>query len=264
MKKYEIPSRVMPWLTALTLGALAAGCGGGGAGGQAPILGGVTIAPVAPMVTAVTPLPNASGVPVNTKVITAAFTKAMDPGTLTTANFTLTCPGNTPMTGTSVSYFAAGRLASLTLPAATNLPPSTLCTATVTSAVKDSLGIAIPSNFVWRFTTNPSADTTPPMVNATINANGAANVATNTRVGVSFTEALDPVTVNTNSFTLRQGTTLIPGTVTYSGVNAVFRPNVPLANNTTYSARISGVTGSAGGDRGVAVRDVAGNSMLVD
>ena len=92
MKKFESYSRFLTWSMALLLVALAAGCGGGG-GGRDPILGGSgVVAGTAPTVTAVVPLANATGVAINIKKITAAFSKAMDPATLTTASFTLACP----------------------------------------------------------------------------------------------------------------------------------------------------------------------------
>ncbi len=225
------------------------GCGGGGETGHwLPGESDTT----APMVTAVVPLPNATGVPINTKIITATFTKAMDATTLTTGSFTLACPAGTAVTGT-VSYLAASYVATLTLPAATNLPPSTVCVATVTTGAKDTAGNALASNFTWIFTTGATPDTTPPMVTATINANGATGVATNTKVGATFSEAMDPSTITASTFTLKQGTTAVPGTVAYSGVTAVFTPASNLAFSTTYTATIT--TGA---------RDLAGNALASD
>ncbi|MDO8596112.1 MAG: Ig-like domain-containing protein, partial [Sulfuricaulis sp.] len=146
MNKFESYSRFLTWFIALLLSALAAGCGGGGGGGRDPILGIGDIAALAPTVTAVAPLRNATGVPTNTKIITAAFSNAMDPATLTTASFTLACPAGTPVTG-AVTYVAADNAATLTLPAAPNLPPSTVCTATVTTGAKDTIGIPLAGNF---------------------------------------------------------------------------------------------------------------------
>lgn len=112
MKKFESYFRVLPWFMALLLSMLAAGCGGSG---QNPILGsGADTATLVPTVTAVTPADQAAGVPVNTGLITAAFSKAMDPATLIAANFSLACPAGTPVLG-SVSYLAASRMATLTL-----------------------------------------------------------------------------------------------------------------------------------------------------
>jgi len=206
----------------LLLSAVLAGCGGGG-GGQDPILGGGGGAELAPAVTAVAPLLNATGVPINTKIITAAFSKAMDPATLTTASYTLACPAGTPVTG-AVTYLAAGNVAILTLPAAPNLPASTVCTVTVTTAAKDTAGIALASPFSWTFTTAAAADVTAPAVSSTVPRANAVNVARNTRITASFSEPMNPLTITAANFTLAcPGGTAIAGTVTYAvNGNAAF------------------------------------------
>src|ERR1017187_5416239 len=75
MKNFNGYSRYLTLFMAFLLSAWVAGCGGGGGGGRDPILGsgGATLAPIALTVTAVVPLANATGVPINTKIITAAF-----------------------------------------------------------------------------------------------------------------------------------------------------------------------------------------------
>jgi Ice-binding-like/Bacterial Ig-like domain len=246
LRKSVSYSRGLTWLMALALGALAAGCGGGG--GQSPILGsGGAVSAVAPAVTVVAPLPNATAVPTNTTIITAAFTKAMDPTTLTTASFTLACPAGTPLAGTGpVTYVAAGNVATLTLPAA-GLPANTVCTATVTTAAKDTSGVPLAADFSWTFTTAAVADVTPPTVTGTVPANGATNVAINTKVGATFSEAMSPATITATTFTLMQGATAVAGAVTYTGVSAVFTPASELAANSTYTATITtGATDLAG------------------
>jgi hypothetical protein len=215
-------------------------------------LGAGNIAPVVPpVVTVVTPLPNASLVAINTKFITAAFSKAMDSTTLTPASFTLVCPAYTSVTGGAVSYVAASKTAKLTL--STALPSNVLCSATVTTAAKDSAGIAMLSNFVWQFTTSAVADTTPPTVTRTINANNAVGVAVNTRVGATFSEAMDPATITGTSLTLKQTVSgaAVVGTVSYSSVDAVFVPASSLLTNTNYTATVNNT-----------VTDLAGNIML--
>jgi hypothetical protein len=250
------------WLTAIVVIGFLSACGGGD-GGRSTILGVGDISPVVlppvpgvpPTVTAVAPTLNAVGVPVNTRVITAAFSKAMDSASLNTSSFMLACPASTPISSGVVSYLPASRTASLTLPVNVSLPPDTVCTATVTLAARDTLGLALASNFVWQFTTGVTAavDTTPPTVTNTINANGATNVAVNTKVGATFSEFMAPSTITATSFTLRQGTNLIPGAITYSGVSAVFTPTSNLAFNTLYTATVTTLA-----------TDLAGNPMASD
>ncbi|MCX7173396.1 MAG: Ig-like domain-containing protein [Proteobacteria bacterium] len=245
MNRTESTHTPLLWLIAFLMSALVAGCGGG----QDSIPAADGAAGLAPTVTAVFPTPNATGVPVNTKIITAAFTKAMDPATLTTASFTLTCPAGTPQTGT-VGYVTTGDVATLTLVVASSLPASSVCTATISTAAKDTSGIPLGSNFIWSFTTGSTSVTTSPTVTGTIHTNGQTNVAINTKVGATFSDAMDPLTINVNTFTLMQGTTAVAGTVTYAGVNAVFTPASNLAPNTTYTATVT--TGA---------KDVRGNPL---
>lgn len=242
MNKFESITKPKMWLVTLLLSAVMAGCSGGGSD---PSVGGT--AGLAPTVTTVAPLLNAIDVPINIKVITASFTEAMDPVTLTPANFTLTCSAGAPITGT-VTYLAANRLAMLALPAATLLPANALCTATVSTEAKGTTGIPLASNFVWRFTTGATLDTTAPVVTGTLNANGAINVPLNTKVAATFSEWMDPSTITTATFTLRQGATSIPGTVAYTGASAVFTPASHLAANTTYTATITTGAKSAEGN----------------
>src|SRR5437899_7600643 len=64
---------------------------------------------------------------------------------------------------------------------------------------------------------------------------------------------MDPLTINSTTFTLKQGTTAVAGTVSYAGVTATFTPASALAPLTTYSARIT--TGA---------RDLTGNALAAD
>ena len=139
--------------------------------------------------------------PTNTTIITATFTKTMDPATLTPDSFTLACPAGTPQTG-AVGYVASGYVATLTL--ANNLPSNTPCTATVTTSAKDTTGMPLASNFTWTFDTGAAPDTTAPTVTGTINANGQTNVAINANVGATFSEGMDPLTITNANFTLNE------------------------------------------------------------
>jgi len=223
-----------------------------------PVVPIVPVVPVVPptaalavtAVTAVTPLPNATGIGTNTKTITAAFNRPIDVVTLNANSFTLACPAATAITGGVVTYVAASQIATLTLPSNTLLPANTVCRATVTTAVKDTTGLSLASNYVWQFSTGATPDTTAPTVTDTLNDNGATGVAINTKVGATFSEAMDPLSISSASFTLKQGATLVPGTVGYSGVNMVFVPAANLSYNTTYTATVN--TGA---------KDLAGNPL---
>ena len=235
------------------------GCGGGGSDGQAPVLGSGD-AVIAPTVTAVAPLNNATGVPINTKIITAAFSKAMAPASLTTASFTL-AQGGTVVAGGTVTYVTTGNVATLTLPAA-DLLASTLYTATITTAATDTAGTPLASNYVWTFTTGATADIIAPFVVATGvygttgTLAGATGLPTNRVATATFNESMNPLTITTPpSFTVQNTDLGVPvaGTVTYSvaGKTATFTPTGgTFAASTLFTSTIS-----------VASTDLAGNAM---
>src|SRR4029077_7648090 len=158
---------------------------------------------VPPTVVSTIPANGATAVAVNTP-ISATFSEAMDPATITSTTITLTGPGATPMSGT-VTY--AGSTATFT-PAAV-LTTSTLYMATITTGAKDPTGAALAATFGWTFTTAP-----PPTVVSSIPANGATAVAVNTPISATFSEAMDPATITATTFTVAgPGATSVGGTV---------------------------------------------------
>lgn len=98
------------------------------------------------------------------------------------------------------------------------------------------------------------SDTTPPTVITTSPANGVSDISVNASLRATFSEEMLAWSVNTSSFTLKDGSNNpISGTVTYSGTTATFTPSSPLAYSTAYTAKVS--TGS---------KDLAGNPMSSD
>jgi hypothetical protein len=197
----------------------------------------------APTVTSTVPAANAVGVPFNQKPA-ATFSEAMDPATINTLTFTLK-QGITPVTGT-VTY--VGQTATFT--PAVNLTASTIYTATITTGAKDLAGNALAADVIWSFTTGAIADTTPPTVTSTDPVDNATGVAFSQKPSAVFSEAMDPATINNVTFTLKQGTTSVSGTVSYLGNTATFSPLNPLESNKTFTATITS-----------GARDLAGNLM---
>ncbi|HUX52813.1 MAG TPA: ice-binding family protein [Williamwhitmania sp.] len=76
----------------------------------------------------------------------------------------------------------------------------------------------------------------------TVSADPISNetsVARNKVIAVTFSEAMDPSTVNTMSFTLKQGSTEVGGFVAYAGLIATFTPSGTLLAATEYTATIT-------------------------
>jgi methionine-rich copper-binding protein CopC len=197
-----------------------------------------------PTVTLTDPTNTATGIPLN-KTINITFNEQMDPATITSSSITLT-QGTTPIAAT-VSY--TGTIATLTLTG--NLTPNKVYTGTVTTGVKDVAGNALASIFTFNFTSGAAPDVTPPVVSSSDPANSSTAVALSKIVTVTFNEAMDPLTITGSTFTLKQGTTAVTGTVTYTGTQASFIASGNLLPGTVYTGTIS--TG---------VKDVAGNAMV--
>jgi hypothetical protein len=89
-----------------------------------------------------------------------------------------------------------------------------------------------------------------PRVVSTEPTNSLTGVARNKEIAFTFSEAMNSLTINNSTFTLMQGSTAIPGTVTYSGMTATFTPSNSLAASTSYTATIT--TGA---------KDLAGKSL---
>ncbi len=190
-----------------------------------------------PTVISTDPTSNATGVLLNKKV-TATFSMAMDPLTITTATF-LVKKGLTTIAGT-VSY--SGTTASFN---PTSLfEANTLYVCTITSSAKNVAGIQLSADYVWSFTTGT---TKAPTVISTIPISNATGVLLNSTVTATFSEPMDPLTVTAATFTLTQGIIPVSGVVTYSGTTASFVPAVPLLPNTVYTAIVTtGVMNVAG------------------
>jgi len=215
-----------------------------------------TTAPVTilPTVTSTVPLNLATNVAIN-QVVSATFSKAMNPASINANSFKLTGPGSTPVSGL-VAYAAIGN--TLTFTPTANFAPSTPYTATITTAATDLTGNPLAANYVWTFTTGTTTATTAPELVSTIPLNAAAGVALNQAVSATFSKAMNPLSLTTATYELTgPGGLTIPGTITYDAVNfiATFTPTSPLLASTTYTATVTSgttdLTGNSLGNTGV-------------
>jgi hypothetical protein len=76
-------------------------------------------------------------------------------------------------------------------------------------------------------------------VTATDPLNNVTGVSRNKAIEFTFSEPMDPLTINNSTFVLKQGSTAINGTVTYSGTTATFTPTNTLAAGTSYTATVT-------------------------
>src|SRR5207248_1886528 len=75
----------------------------------------------------------------------------------------------------------------------------------------------------------------------------------NQKLSVTFSEAMDPATITTATFTLKLGSTPVSGAVGFIGETGTFTPEGNLAPSSTYTATIT--TGA---------KDLAGNPLTAN
>ncbi|MFT6987482.1 MAG: hypothetical protein ACJAT7_003338, partial [Psychromonas sp.] len=98
---------------------------------------------------------------------------------------------------------------------------------------------ALANDYAWSFTSGTTIDSVAPTVTSTNPIADATAVAPNRAVSANFSEALDPVTVNTSTFTLSAGATAVAGVVSYNDKVLTFTPTSILAINTLYTATLT-------------------------
>ncbi len=203
----------------------------------------------APTVSFTVPANGDTGVTLN-QSIAATFSEAIIPSMINRSTFTLRM-GRSAVNGT-VTYAGSTAIFTPARPLKTN----TTYTATIMTPVKDVAGNGLAASFVWSFTTGATPDAASPGVHSTVPFNSANGVPVSQTIAVTFSEAMNPATITTSTFTLI-GPDAIPvtGTVAYdlSSHIATFAPESPLAANTFYGATVT--TGA---------EDLAGNALASD
>src|SRR6202048_2711545 len=205
-----------------------------------------------PTVISTNPVNGAINIPINRK-ITATFSEAMNPATVTAAGvFSLTVTtGGAVVPGTPT--FVTVNNTVIFSPTA-NLLPNTQYTATISTAAKSAAGNGLAANYVFGFTTGTTADLTAPTILSTVPVSAAINVPTNQTITATFSKPMDPSTIAASgTFTVAVagvGGAAVPGTVSYTGSAATFTPTANLAPNTQFTATVTS-----------AAKDLSGNAL---
>jgi hypothetical protein len=192
----------------------------------------------APVVISVAPVSGGANICPNT-ILTATFSEAMNPATIDGATFTLMGPGTAPVAG-AVTYNASSNTAIFT--PSSGLTVSTVYTAAITTGAEDLFGNALASNYVWSFTTAANGCNPAPAVISVAPVSGAASICPNTILIATFSEAMNPSTIDGATFTLMgPGTASVAGVVSYdaSSDTAIFTPSTSLALSTLYTATVT-------------------------
>jgi hypothetical protein len=211
-----------------------------------------------PTVTAVSPAPGAINVE-PTVSVNVAFSEAMSAATINGATIELRGPDN-QLVPAAVTYdpgsFTAtldpsADLASLTTYSVIVLGGS------VEPVVKDNAGNPLEATAVSTFTIR-LVDTTPPAITAVQPLDGTYNANPAAPILATFNEAIDPTTIDSATFELRDAANaVVPAVVTYDGPTrtAALQPSAPLGGGQIYSATLRG------GAAVPVVKDLAGNAL---
>jgi hypothetical protein len=117
----------------------------------------------------------------------------------------------------------------------------------VTVSVDNLKGIdyAIFAGVGGTYVASYGVDTTGPSVTSTTPAAGAGGVGVGSTITAQFSEAMDPATINGNTFQLRDaGNALVSASVGYDAATRTARlvPSTALAGSSTYTASVKGGT----------------------
>ncbi len=219
-----------------------------------------------PFVMGVTPSDGAMNIVTNAK-INISFSDPMDSASVNTTNiklYKITVSGTTeiktPVTLSAVALDTSGKVATLT--------PSGVLDAgkhrvVVTGALKSATGIwmgnpganpvqntATYEFYKSAFEVGTSSDATAPTVLGSWPADNAVNISVNPgMLTVQFSEGMSPSTINSNSITLKRGTSSVTGNVNYDSMSqsASFSPSVVLATSADYTFTVTtGATDAVG------------------
>ena len=196
-----------------------------------------------PTVVSVTPANGAPGV-CSLAVITATFSEAMNTSSINAGTFTVTGVAGIITHDVTDTIFTFTPSSPLTI--------NTAYTATLTTGVRDTFGNGLATDFIWSFRTAANGCNPPPTVVSVSPANAATGVCSLAVMTATFSEAMNPATINSTTFTVTPGVT---GIITHDVSNTIFTftPSNALTINTVFTATIT--TGA---------QDTFGNALATD
>ena len=200
---------------------------------------------IAPTVLFTVPDDLAIDVPTNIRP-TATFSEQMDPLTINDLSFTLM----NGLESASGQVFYQDNTASFHLELV--LDEDTEYTATITTAASDLAGNPLEMDYVWTFTTGMLDDQAPTVLETSpLDLQGNVSVAT--ELTATFSEDMDLLSIDDQSFTLMQGLVPLSGMISYDNQLATFIPDLALLDDTEYTATIT-----------TDATDLAGNPLELD
>ncbi len=200
---------------------------------------------VAPSVTSTQPSDGNTEVVLNSG-FSATFSETMDANSLTATTVTLRDPNNQYVLG-DISLNEQ----TLTFSPGTALAANTRYTANIGRSATDKSGNKLLKEHSWRFTTGTALDSTAPVVSSITPEDFAQNIIKDSKVTITFSELINPVTLNNTTLTVKDAAgNSLAGTITYQAASAVFTPDKEFDDASTYFVTIT-----------TAIKDMAKNPL---
>jgi len=167
--------------------------------------------------------------------VSATFSEAVDPRSVTASTFTVTAAGGVPVAGTlSIDGFQVSFVPLVPWASGTY-------TATLKTGVTDRIGNPLAAPRQWQFT----VDAQGPALLRTAPSQNSAYVRTDTRIELEFAEP--PLGVSSFSLRLLDGNgRAVAATAWADGVKAYVLPMAPLERGAVYTLHVDGVRDTVG------------------
>jgi len=188
------------------------------------------VSPDPPQVVRTSPGDGASNVPLDA-VISATFTDVMDGFSFDSTTFFISGDIHGNLKGKIICSGATVRFAPMY-----GLRYSESYVAKITNHVRDINGTYLRDDYRWRFTMEPRADSTPPVVVSMVPADLSIGVPIYSAVSATFSKNIDPASVSSESFRISPST---PGNSWAQGNVLRFLPQISLSPATIYEIHIT-------------------------
>lgn len=199
--------------------------------------------------------PLATKVPVNSQIV-ISYSKFVDPLSVTASSVYIYRTSDGLQIGGTYSVDNSGNNGPggiVTFTPSANMPASSTIQVDLNyqANVTDFEGNVFTNPLgTYQFATAGTGSTTPPTVTSVTPTNGSTNLGLNTTVTLTFSEPLNPSTVNTGTFNLFNGTSRLNPSISLSSDYEVVTMSTGLPNNATIT-----VVATSG------VQDLSGNPL---
>jgi hypothetical protein len=202
---------------------------------------------LAPTVQTLVPTAYTSGVPLNA-FVDLQFNTPLNAATITSSNIYLSAP-ETGCGGaiTPVTYTSGLPANEVRMVPNSPLAAGDFYYVCVESGLQSATSVPA-TNYQPYFYAGTAADSTLPMVLSAVPFNGATNVGVNVAPGVVFNKAIDPLSVNSTTFTVSNGGSPLAGSYWFSSndTRIEFVPNAALPVGTELTMTLNGVLDPVG------------------